>query len=386
MSSAGDARRGRIAGKLVRGLALSIGVLAALVLLFEITCRVFSIRGLSRDELDPVRKQLAEGNVQPHPYLAYVPKPDYHHSPTPTLNQRIDHNSLGFRGRETTWAKPPGVFRIVCMGGSSVYGQTETSNATTWPARLEAHLAELLPERKLEVINAGCRGYSTFEMLINFELRLVDFQPDLVIVYESINDMRCALYPGCRNDNTHWRAIWPVERKGRLDRLLERSYTFLAVRRYLTDWLANQANLGRYVMVDFGRYADDYAQPTDVEQGFRNFQRNLVSIVTVARAHGCEVLFATQAMRFSDIQGASSFQAQKEALLRCRRVLGQVADERGVPLVDTAKHLEDELEQQSAAGKRPDDLFMHEVHLTDKGSDMLARYLAQQIVTLKLIP
>jgi hypothetical protein len=30
--------------------------------------------------------------------------------------------------------------------------------------------------------------------LINFALRLVDFHPDLLIQYEAINDMRCALY------------------------------------------------------------------------------------------------------------------------------------------------------------------------------------------------
>jgi hypothetical protein len=50
------------------------------------------------------------------------------------------------------------------------------------------------------VINGGCQGYSTFEMQIQLELRGVDFQPDLVLCYETINDMRCALYPNVQHD------------------------------------------------------------------------------------------------------------------------------------------------------------------------------------------
>lgn len=370
-----------------RGCLISFFSLAVLVLAFELLARTGWIPALRPDALDPLGDQiLQKSNVAPHPYLAYAPKPNFVQIEVGGRKQVIHHNSLGFRGRETTYAKPPGTFRIVCIGGSSCYGQSESSDEAIWPVRMEAYLNEAGLSQRVEVINGGCRGYSTFEMLINLELRLVDFSPDLVVTYESINDMRCALYPGCVNDNTHWRAVWPVTQKSRTDEIFESSRLFMTWRRYATDWLANQRSLGAYVIVDFGKYTDDYAQPTDVERGFANFRRNLRNIVSVAREHGAKVLLSTQPMRFSDIQGASSYEAQKAGLMRCRDILREVADSEGVLLADTAKHVEDALAAELAAGAETDDLFQHEVHPTDKGSDLIGRYLADQILALGLVP
>lgn len=370
-----------------RGCLISFFSLVVLVLGFELLARTGWIAALRPEALDPIADQIRQkANVEPHPYLAYALKPNFVQTETPAGPQVIHHNSLGFRGKETTYAKPPGTFRIVTLGGSSCYGQSESRDEAVWSVRLEEYLNAAGLAQRVEVINGGCRGYSTFEMLINLELRLVDFSPDLVITYESINDMRCALYPGCVNDNTHWRALWPTIQKSRTDELLETSRTFMTWRRYATDWLANQKSLGAYVIVDFGKYTDDYAQPTDAERGFANFRRNLKSIVTVAREHGAQVLLSTQAMRFADIQGASSYAAQKAGLLRCRDILREVAAAESVPLADTAKHVEDVLEAQLAAGAKTDDLFQHEVHPTDKGSDLIGRYLADQVLALELIP
>ncbi|MBI5433343.1 MAG: SGNH/GDSL hydrolase family protein [Planctomycetes bacterium] len=375
-----------------RGCLISFVFLAALLVGFELVARTGWIAALRPEVLDPLGDQIREkANVAPHPYLAYAPKPNFVQTETPKGPQVIHHNSLGFRGRETTYAKPPGTFRIVTIGGSSCYGQSESRDEAVWSVRLEHYLNEAGLARKVEVINGGCRGYSTFEMLINLELRLVDFEPDLLITYESINDMRCALYPGCVNDNTHWRAVWPVVEKSSADELLESSRLFMTWRRYGTEWLAKQKDLGTYMIVDYGKYhsslyAGDYGQPTDAERGFANFRRNLKSIVSVAREHGAKVLLSTQAMRFSDIEGAQSYEAQKAGLLRCRDILREVASSEGVPLADTAKHVEDALAAELAAGQNPDDLFQHEVHPTDKGSDLIGRFLADRILELELVP
>jgi lysophospholipase L1-like esterase len=374
-----------------RGLLISAGVVLALFVGFELVARTGWIPALRLERLDPIGTEVREkSNVQPHPYLAYSPKPGFTQLPTPPANQKVTHNALGLRGRETTYAKPAGTYRIVCIGGSSCYGQSESSDEAIWPVRMETYLNEAL-ERPVEVINGGCRGYSTFEMLGALEFRLVDFAPDLVLVYESINDMRCALYPGCVNDNTHWRAVWPIVKTSWADDLLEASRLYLTWRRYATGWYARQTSLGAYVIVDYGKYhhapyQDDYAQPTDVERGFANFRRNLQSIVAVARAHGAQVLLSTQAMRFSDIQPALSFEAQKAGLMRCRDILREVASQEDVPLADTATYLEGELAAELASGLAKDDLFMHEVHPTDKGSDKIGRFLADQILELELIP
>jgi hypothetical protein len=184
-----------------------------------------------------------------------------------------------------------------------------------------------------------------------------------------------------------------VIRKSAADNLLEASYAYLTWRRYFTPWLAGQMNLGAYVIRDEGKYTDDWAQPNDVERGFANFRRNLHDIVAVARRNGAEVLFSTQAMRFSDIRAASSFEAQKSAILRCRDELRTVGREDGVTVIDTAKLLEDALAAELAAGtlkdksgNPTDDLFVGEVHPTDKGSDLIGRFIADQVLALGFIP
>ena len=380
--------RGR--APLWRKLALAGASLLALLVAFELACRLFEIPGLRRDDLDPLGAEQRKARIEPHPYLAYANKRDYRHPPTPDDPHQISHNSMGFRGPETTWEKPPGVFRIACLGGSSTYGFGPSSDATTWPARLQAHLNELPPEQRggktVEVINGGCQGYSTFEILINLELRMVDLSPDLVVVYESINDMRCALYPHVRRDNTHWRAVFPVERPGPFQRVLERSYAFLAWRRYATDWWEERKNLGSYVIVDFGKYADDFAQPDPGDLGFRNFQRNLVSIVQVARGQGAEAVFVTQGLRpkSSSIEAASSKDLQLAGMERMSDILRKVAAERSVPLVDAERVLEARAEEELAATGNQT-IFTNEVHLQDAGADLLARTIAEGLLAQGLI-
>jgi lysophospholipase L1-like esterase len=383
--------RASAGSRLVRGTGLSLAVVLALWLAFELVCRVIDLPKLSKAELDPISESLKDSRVAPHPYLAYANRPGFVHEPTAKDPSSVHHNSLGFRGRETTWAKPPGTYRILCLGGSSTYGIGPTSDETNWPVRLEAHLNEARPAKRVEVINGGCQGYSTFEMALNLDLRGIDFQPDLVLCYEAINDMRCALYPNVQRDNTHWRAVWPVERKSPLEATLEKSYAYLAWRRYATDWWSDATTLGRYVIVDFGKYMpDDYAHSTDFELGFASIRRNLVTIIGTAHAHGAEVLLVTQATRMGDFERFGSSDLQKRCFERVTRLMGEVANERSVPYCDARSVLEGEADRQRAAEGR-DRIFVRpdqrngEVHLTDEGCELLGRTLAARIVELRLI-
>ncbi|MCH2107367.1 MAG: SGNH/GDSL hydrolase family protein, partial [Planctomycetes bacterium] len=220
--------------------------LAACVLALEVLPRLADIPGLTRADLDPIRHELDKANIQPHPYLAYANRPNY--ESRAGAKRRVSHNSMGLRGPEVELPKPAGRFRIICLGGSSTYGHGPSSNGATWPARLEHHLRTARPDRDIEVVNAGCRGYSTFESLGNYAFRLSDLDPDLVLIYHTVNDMRCALYLDVQRDNTHWRAVWKDPQRSPL----EASYTYLTWRRYLTDHFEELGDIGNFVIVDFG--------------------------------------------------------------------------------------------------------------------------------------
>lgn len=116
----------------------------------------------------------------------WVPRPGYE---VKGANIHIRINSLGFRGDEFTRAKPPGTFRIVCLGASTTFSAEVSSNQATWPHRLQEKLREAYPGRKIEVINAAVGGYVADDNLRNLTHRILPLDPDLVIYYEANNEI-----------------------------------------------------------------------------------------------------------------------------------------------------------------------------------------------------
>lgn len=97
-------------------------------------------------------------------------------------------NSLGFLGEEFDPQKPDGVIRIFCLGCSCTAGDLLPSFDDTYPRQLERILRERHPGAKLEVINAGVGGYSSFHGRLWLEREIVGYAPDLVVVYFGWND------------------------------------------------------------------------------------------------------------------------------------------------------------------------------------------------------
>ena len=83
------------------------------------------------------------------------------------------------------------------MGGSTTYSYDIEDFKKSYPDLLEKYLQKKDFDN-IEVINAGGGGWSSWESLINLELRVLDLDPDLVIIYHGINDI-------------HTRLVWPPE-------------------------------------------------------------------------------------------------------------------------------------------------------------------------------
>lgn len=127
----------------------------------------------------------------PHPYLGYVGVPNWYREEKGDL-----HNSFGFRGEEVTREKPDGVYRIIAMGSSTTYG-TSVRYDESYPYVLQQYL-NTNGYGNVEVLNMGVPAYTSYESLMNLQFRALDFEPDLIIVYQGSNDI-------------HARLIWPPE-------------------------------------------------------------------------------------------------------------------------------------------------------------------------------
>ena len=127
----------------------------------------------------------------------------------------ININSEGFRGKEISILKPDNTFRIVAVGGSTMFGAGSTSDETTIPAYLERMLKKQNFNFEIEVINAGIAGhYSTFELLMIKE-KIVNYKPDLLIEYDGWNDVRNKPLPSTVENN--WKEVCKIGNENDFD-------------------------------------------------------------------------------------------------------------------------------------------------------------------------
>jgi len=96
-------------------------------------------------------------------------------------------NNHGFRGEDFDAAKPPGTFRIVCLGASSTFGYRNV-DAGTYPAILQRIIRAKRPDLKVEVLNCGIPHMNTDHIVAMFRHEVLDYQPDVVTFYEGYND------------------------------------------------------------------------------------------------------------------------------------------------------------------------------------------------------
>ena len=104
--------------------------------------------------------------------------------------ESITINSLGFRGDEFSNIKQSDMYRILMVGGSTMFGAGATSDETTIPGYLQQFLNEKDFGFDIEVINSGIQGADTNAELKLIEQKLVEFSPDLIIIYDGWNDLR----------------------------------------------------------------------------------------------------------------------------------------------------------------------------------------------------
>ena len=229
----------------------------------------------------------------PHQYLVYYPTPNYRKGQT-------FHNSLGYRNDDFSLEKPRGVYRIVALGGSSTYDVSIEDNKKIFTAQLEKLLTEQYGYQNVEVINAGVPGYNSWEILINLEFRVLDLNPDLVIIYEGTNDVHARLVEpsAYRGDDSGRRQPWvvpavPLWEHSALLRILSRMMN-LTRQVSVDDFTSSQTFLSWPFEY---RLEEDGADPAKILE--QNppiyFQRNLENMIAIAKEHGSQVLFATWA-------------------------------------------------------------------------------------------
>jgi tetratricopeptide (TPR) repeat protein len=78
------------------------------------------------------------------------------------------------------------LFRIICLGGSTMFGTPYQMNSNI-PGILRKQLRHLFPEKEIEVINFAASAINS-QVISRFSKELLQFQPDLIIIYMGHNE------------------------------------------------------------------------------------------------------------------------------------------------------------------------------------------------------
>jgi lysophospholipase L1-like esterase len=138
----------------------------------------------------PLHFQAPQPLHQPDPELGWVMRPSQRSF---TIGQPVRTNRMGFRSPEIQPAKPPGTFRVLCLGDSQTFGNGVPQDRT-FPRRLEG----LLRDEGLDgaqVINAGVQAYDTEQEVRLLERLAPRLDPDVVVLAFYLNDFADVLRP-----------------------------------------------------------------------------------------------------------------------------------------------------------------------------------------------
>ncbi len=278
-------------------------------------------------------------------------------------------NRFGMRTHcsDRNWPAAPGK-HIFAIGGSSVFG-FGLADDQTWPHMLEAKLrgAERVPA--VQVINAGNNGHNSLQCLLRFYLRVLPHKPNVVLFYESNNDVADSV-----NEPTN---IWIDE-----DVLFSDSLSsYLSKKHREKNWYARTLlghRLQRWLKRSARKRArsggrrielSDAQAEAELANGER-YIRNVTTIADICRRNGVTLVLMTFIQ-----DGANRLLNNERSVNHFNDRLRLLAQQEGIPLIDLARDFE-------PMADKPSFFFTDHYHPSPKGAEWIAAQVTARLPEL----
>jgi lysophospholipase L1-like esterase len=290
---------------------------------------------------DALESRHLSNEVRPHDTLFWIHKEVYRGGTDFGVGR------VGIRGREDVPAKDPGIKRVLCCGGSTTFG-VDLPVDQVWVAEAEQLLT--VGGRRIELLNAGEPGYTTFQIGLLLRHYLIpDYDPDGVILYLGYNDSQLSRGPYTERELY---AMWQAQQAGegtaamRLGRLLQGSRLY---------------NLYAHVLTGARRRWHPTSVPLSTSE---EFSTTLGELLGELRAAGIRTLVAAEAHQNEDVL--------------YRRVMERLAAEYGAGFVDVYDRVR--------RNHSPAEVHSDVVHLTPAGNRIVAGIIAEAWRTMEAKP
>jgi lysophospholipase L1-like esterase len=300
-------------------------------------------------------------------------------------------NSLGMRGEMPLARKPEKTFRIVVMGGSSVF---DHRSSTSWAENLGPLLSKMT-KCKVESFNAGVPGYSTRESLAYYHDTVFKLKPDAVLLYHGWNDIKYIVSFDSKFDVDSFFRVRDRNKQYRFLTAPRPVRNWLALKIMLKDFFSGSTTLQENTAKGSNKKTENKESTTKpggmktleslydrwkCSKGIAYFSRNVTSFVQNVKNDGATpILVAQTTLVTKDLPEKYRKKiAYKFIGINHRNlvvlndviadVLANIAHKENVPFID--------LRQQMNGNP---DYFGDHVHMRPEGSKVFAEHLARSL-------
>jgi lysophospholipase L1-like esterase len=262
----------------------------------------------------------------------------------------------------------------VMLGGSTAFGHYASSNDTTITSYLNRLQAEYF------FVNAGVPSWNSTQELARLSLQIADLRPALVIAFDGANDA-ALVDNGLDGAAVKYPAGTP-ENFDRLEGLVDlarRPWSRITVRGLFPE-ISNR--IDKYTAVE-----ELHGPPLDraiVDAAARAYVGNLSRMAAVSRDAGARFVAVFQPVAALHRHVAADVFDPRDfidtAAFHAAAVAGKRAD---LELIDLAAMFDDELASVPVDQDTPtaETIFVDEVHVTDRGNELIARRLWRELQT-----
>lgn len=259
-------------------------------------------------------------------------------------------------------------FNVVCLGGSTT--EFRDKSGRDWPSMVEKQLQDSGGFKDVRFHNMGKQWYTSQHILIHYIQNVRPYRPQAVIFMENINDL-----------------------------LLNADFSRLSRGKFRSDYGHFAGPMTR--VVGYGNYSGFFSgvlkslwyqksareEFTEFFPGLEAYERNIRTLIALARLDGTQVFLMTQPNIYKETMGQEELNvlamlkgesvgggrkwAYQTALVGLRAYndrLRRIAAEEKVTLIDLEPAVPKTLEY-----------FYDDVHYTDRAYDLIADQLAQAL-------
>jgi lysophospholipase L1-like esterase len=280
----------------------------------------------------------------------------------------VNINSLGLRGPEPTIPKPDGIRRLLSTGDSTIYGFKVRDGSVF----IDIAAEKLGPD--VEGWNAAIPGYSSYQSLNMLEMRALKLEPDVIVIGNIWSDNNFDTFV-----DKELLEVYSLFQSGTVNHLwgiLEKSAIFRVLDYRLR--LNQDRDLTEREKRSRARKVGWTVGGQDQNSGKRrvaanDYATNLNSLIDLAHSQNAEAILVTLPHPFDLIDDGK----EAPAWALYRKIMQDVADSRGVPLVNMVKVFQ-------ASGEGREALFFDEgepgiqddLHPSELGHRLMGEALA----------